>query len=193
MCNISSTISSIFIVILWLFICNLYEKNHIDWGRFNSVKPILLRLSVLGDFIKFSFGFIFFLIPIPRGHCSPACRANCPKLSSFSAIYSSPSFGSRLQNFMHFSPSSLTAPPPSLFQLKWRSLHWYLHPIKWILHYQPHSPDILYPPFISLLPLRFLGCLPGTYGKNSKSCKLHPLRIIPEFKQPAPWAQHVKH
>lgn len=87
MCNISSTTSSIFIVILCLFICNLYEKNHIDWGRFNSVKPILLRLSVLGDFIKFSFGFIFFLIPNPRGDCRPACRANCPKLSSFSAIY----------------------------------------------------------------------------------------------------------
>lgn len=105
MCYISSSTSSIFIVILWLFICNLYEKNHIDWGRFNSVKPILLRLSVLGDFIKFSFGFIFFLIPIPRGDCSPACRANCPKLSSFSAIYR-PAFGSsawKLYAFLFFS------------------------------------------------------------------------------------------
>lgn len=98
----------------------------------------------------------------------------------------------QLENFMHsyFSPSSLT--PPFSFQLKWRSLHRYLLPIKWILHYQPHSPDLLYPPFISPIPLRFPGSLPGTYGKNSKSCTLYPLKIILEFKQAAPWAQHEK-
>lgn len=117
MCYISSSTSSIFIVILWLFICNLYEKNHIDWGRFNSVKPILLRLSVLGDFIKFSFGFIFFLISIPRGDCSPACRANCPKLSSFSAIYR-PAFGSSAWKLYAFLFFSIFLNIPLLFPIK---------------------------------------------------------------------------
>lgn len=53
-------------------------------------------------------------------------------------------------------------------------------------------PGLLYPPFISLIPLRLPGCLPGTYGKNSKSCTLYPLQIILEYKQSAPQAQHEK-
>lgn len=53
-------------------------------------------------------------------------------------------------------------------------------------------PDLLYPPFISLIPLRLPGCLPETYGKNSKSCTLYPLQIILEYKQSAPQAQHEK-
>lgn len=117
-------------------------------------------MSVLGDFIKFSFGFIFFLIPIPRGGCSPACRANCPKLSSFSGIDRA-AFGSLAWKLYAFFFSFFLNNPLPFFQLKWRSLHRYLLPIKWILHYQPHSRICFTLPSLALF---LWGCLAVCQG-----------------------------